>query len=190
MKEKYLAEGIDLARVTVDYNKNRGERVKFQFPVRRKKIEHIIDVFMISLVFWIILGFPLHICLAFIGLNEILAIEMVGTISIFTILMFTVFKKHLPEYQVWLEIMFGSLKEVAARPKDIRDNRFQVPMFSNLLLQYECFGDFNKTLERIEIREYNFRFVQGKKRKNTSYWYANFYFKERPKDGKMIVRFI
>ena len=93
-------------------------------------------------------------------------------------------------------------KFVNFKPKDIckEDNYYfvEVPLFNNIVLEYEAKKDFSKYLSYFEIREHNFKNVTGrtikkamksKKKVNESLWYARFYFSKKPTNGKLEVKF-
>lgn len=79
----------------------------------------------------------------------------------------------------------------------------EIPLFSNVLLDYEAKGDFSRYLEFFEIREHSFRYWRGRRKRNKIrrkknkprhevnewLWYAKFYFKEKPRTGSLEVLF-
>ncbi len=93
-------------------------------------------------------------------------------------------------------------KLVIFKSKDIKKEGkkyfVEIPLFKNILLEYEAKKDFSKYLSYFEIREYNFKYIKGKtikkamkskKSVNEYLWYARFYFKKKPIDGKLVVLF-
>lgn len=92
-------------------------------------------------------------------------------------------------------------KFIIFKPKDIRKegNYFvEIPLFNNVMLEYIVKKDFSKYLSYFEIKEYNFKYVRAgtikkamksKKKVNESLWYAKFYFKKKPLNGKLMVLF-
>jgi len=112
------------------------------------------------------------------------------------------FKKYwanvFPKYQA--SKVEGKL--VIFKPKDLRKENqsyfVEIPLFKNVLLEYESKKDFSKYLDSFEIKEYNFKYVKGrsmkdamksKKKVNERLWYARFYFSEKPIDGELRVLF-
>jgi len=87
----------------------------------------------------------------------------------------------------------------------------EVPLFSNIVLNYEATKEFSKYLNFVEIEEYKFKYyyekglfrkknptlkerkrrLKRKKRRelNEWLWYARFYFKDKPKSGTLEVIF-
>lgn len=86
----------------------------------------------------------------------------------------------------------------------------EIPLFKNVILDYETKKEFSKQLRFIEIEEYKFKYYTSrtsslkkysnrtKKRKlrnrrkrelNEWLWYARFYFKDKPKEGYLWVLF-
>ncbi len=64
-------------------------------------------------------------------------------------------------------------------------------MFSNVGLDYEAEKEFSKYLTRVQIKEHDFNMLTRTKKKkpNIYLWKATFYFKQKPKTGKLEVRF-
>lgn len=78
----------------------------------------------------------------------------------------------------------------------------EVILFHNIVFNFEATKEFSKYLKEFEIREHNFRFIQRRKKAkkhkgkyvppktfNEWYWYARFYFKEKPRTGTLEVVF-
>lgn len=70
----------------------------------------------------------------------------------------------------------------------------EIPIFYNIMLNYRAYGDFGKYLNKIKIREYNFkiqnkskisRVVHGKEMRNQFYWKCYFIFDKKPLNGKL-----
>lgn len=75
-------------------------------------------------------------------------------------------------------------------PKDVVDNKCEIPLFSNVGLDYQATQDFNKYIIKVKIMEHGFNdLIKGKKKLNPYLWKAIFYFKEAPKNGKLEVKF-
>ena len=81
-----------------------------------------------------------------------------------------------------------------------KDNEIycEIPLFSNVLMNFDATEDFSKYLKEFEIKEHNFKYrykplriKKGKKPKiqNEWLWYARFYFSNKPKTGKLDVIF-
>ena len=85
-------------------------------------------------------------------------------------------------------------------PKDVQEfkGRYycEVPLFNNVILNYDAKKEFSKYLEYFEIEEYKFYYKRKstkknkkKKKLNEMLWYAKFYFKQPPKTGTLKVVF-
>ena len=85
-----------------------------------------------------------------------------------------------------------NLKMFFGQPKIVRDigaKIYVIPSFTNMILEYELHGDYSRYIERIEIRRNHqprrwrgYRLRRG--------WRAAFYFKEEPKEGYMLLKYI
>jgi hypothetical protein len=66
-----------------------------------------------------------------------------------------------------------------------------IPAFSNVLLDYETAGDFNRYLQRVEIREHPIalRTRQGGRRVNDHVWRALFIFSRNRHHGRLKVKY-
>lgn len=122
---------------------------------------------------------------------------------------------YFPFRSKWKEIYpkiqgnMGAKKVSRFRAKDIIESNgeyyCELPVFSNIILDYTATEDFSKYLNLFEIREHKFKYYieqskikkmlkrkHGKdevKRKqlNEWIWYARFYFNEKPKKGYIEV---
>ena len=76
------------------------------------------------------------------------------------------------------------------KPENVKDNKIEIPLYSNVFLEYKAEEEMSEYLERIEITEHEFNyFIKSKKTKNQYLWKCIFYFSEIPKDGILKVRF-
>jgi len=110
-----------------------------------------------------------------------------------------------PKYQA-----FGSKKKIAKLDKnDVRmsDEGYycEIPVFNNIVLNYEATQDFSEYMDLFEIKEYKFKYYLKeniikrllktktgkedlkKRQLNEHIWYARFYFSKRPKTGFLEV---
>jgi len=92
---------------------------------------------------------------------------------------------------------YRTFKEIDIIERD-GDIYCEVPIFANVLLNFDATKDFSKYLKEFEIKEHNFKYnykplriKKGKKPKiqNEWLWYARFYFSDKPKTGKLEVIF-
>lgn len=120
-------------------------------------------------------------------------------------------KNIYPKYQAWK----AKKKYTYFYPKDVKHTEeygwyCEIPVFKNVILNYRATKDFSKNLRFFEIEEHKFSYYQGfdkipakaspkekarkkkkrkRKRLNEWIWYARFYFKEKPKSGRLFVLF-
>ena len=102
------------------------------------------------------------------------------------------FKKKIPKIN---SAISGSCRRaVFKKIPPLLENIIEIPFFHNVKMNYNATGDFSKYLKRVEIKEHPFNKVlvnrKGKikkKKKNIDYWYARFYFSDKPQSGKLEV---
>ena len=90
-----------------------------------------------------------------------------------------------------------SKKKVALfYPKDVKyDSELgyycEIPVFSNIVCNYEATGEFSKHLSLFEIQEHKFQYYRENKKHSVNewLWYARFYLKEKPTTGTLEVIF-
>ncbi len=105
--------------------------------------------------------------------------------------------KFFPDYQAFLV----SKKYRKFKPKDVQEGKenfyIELPIFTNVICDFNATKDFSRYLEEFEIKEYQFKYykrekskVKSKKKKkrkvrmkNEFIWYARWYFKKNPKKG-------
>lgn len=91
-----------------------------------------------------------------------------------------------------LSYKFSSGKPTIAEfnPEDVVDNKCEIPLFSNVGLDYQATKEFSKYLIRVKIVEHGFNdLIKGKKKLNPYLWKAIFYFKQKPTTGTLEVKF-
>lgn len=101
------------------------------------------------------------------------------------------FKKKIPKINSAME---GFCRRAVF--KKVPDNLIiEIPLFYNVKMHYKTKKEFSEYLRKVEIKEHPFNRVlirKGKikkKKKNITYWYARFYFKQKPKKGGLEVMF-
>ena len=112
-------------------------------------------------------------------------------------------QKFYPKFEGWRV----AKKVTILMSKDIKkDNEkyyCELPIFNNIILDYNATKDFSKYLKLFEIKEHNFKYyvkpnkvkrLMKKNKKilkglelNETMWYARFYFKQKPKSGKITI---
>jgi hypothetical protein len=103
-------------------------------------------------------------------------------------------KKHFPEINKSLRN-----KHYLAIFKEVPRNKIiELPLFSNIYMDYETEDDFDKYLQEVEIKEHDFKVIKRKKKlfkkvseeyvPNVYLWKAVFKFSKRPKNGYLVIR--
>lgn len=116
------------------------------------------------------------------------------------ILVYFPFKKKWNSYYPDFQALISRKKLINFKPKDVKregGNFYcEVPLFENILLDYEATEDFSRYLKYFEIEEYKFKYYEkkfftNKKKtiKNEDLWYAKFYFSRPIKKGELKVMF-
>jgi hypothetical protein len=103
------------------------------------------------------------------------------------------YQKWLPKHNAEGWLKRRRKKYVKFLPEDVENNMVEIPLFSNVELDYKTDGDFSDKLERIKIREHQYNNYKkgkmGKRQIKLGKWYARFYFKTKPKNGYIEVIF-
>jgi hypothetical protein len=74
--------------------------------------------------------------------------------------------------------------------RELRGTSYTLPVFRNILLEYEATGDFGEQLRRITIREMPGVTKPGNKKwRNDVIWFARFEFKRKPRNGLLRLKF-
>lgn len=201
--ERYQQEDPNNSRIYIDYNAPEGERARFSYVDKEKS-------FLIAYRLWFLLLYfkPPFIGLFLIMLSSIpfyyihhLAGLTYIALSYFLIplilaLIVTKNRKLKLKMPYLNFLASGHCYQARFNPYDIKDNKIEIPMFRNVLLEYEATGEFSKYLSTLEIVEHPFdlyvmkRFRPSFKKRNPYLWKAVFTFKETPKTGDLKVRFV
>lgn len=112
----------------------------------------------------------------------------------FPLLLFFPFRKRWNKLYPDFQALMASSKRVEFTARDVEKDGegnyyCQIPLFSNILLDYTATGDFSHYLKFFEIREHNFKFIYKKNDVNEWMWYAKFCFDKCPRNGKLEVKF-
>jgi len=95
----------------------------------------------------------------------------------------------------------GTKRRRVFKPNDVWHNDkygyyCELPLFKNVVLNYEAKKDFSKYLKFFEIKEHKFQVRKVEKRKkgkkrnrniDNSMWYARFYFSQKPLTGEVEI---
>jgi hypothetical protein len=110
--------------------------------------------------------------------------------------------KQIPYFNLIInKISNNGYKYVKITSKDIKKDVngkyiYTLPVFDNVFLDYKLVDDFKKHISKIEIKEYNFKHKKVNLRneitkddKQTEYWYCDFIFNGKPKNGYLEIFF-
>ena len=133
-----------------------------------------------------------------LGVEDLLTICIIIIVCIWTIIITMIIAFIFSKNEKLLKLMpelnykFTLGKPIVAEflPKDVVDNKCEIPLFNNVGLDYEAIEDFSRYLVKVKIIEHGFNdLVKGKKKLNPYLWKAIFYFKQKPTTGKLEVKF-
>ncbi len=103
------------------------------------------------------------------------------------------YQKWLPKYQADGWFKNKTKRYMKFEPSDVENKMVEIPLFSNVELDYKTHGNFSDQLVKIKIREHRYNKYRkgkvGKEKVRLGEWYARFYFKDKPKDGYLEVIF-
>lgn len=96
-------------------------------------------------------------------------------------------KSWFPKFNVKFLNLFSSHTYFYKTVKSLDKPYFEIPLFKNMILDYDVEGDFAKYLKSIDIREHDF--VMKDFEPNKYLFKAVFKFKRTPKKGKLFIKF-
>jgi len=210
------------ARIKIDYTKTKPQ-VTFSYP--NSKLQYGGSMLYWIAFLWSGISFLFYISL--VNINNLVidtkTDAILSTIFLLIALTMTIITYY-PFKGYWKNFYpkfhgFIAIKKVATfRAKDVRQEKklyyCELPVFCNVVLDYECTKDFSRYLNLFEIKEHNFKFTSSriarlqKRLKNKQIspgkrdrikkeikkgqlnewvWYARFYFSEKPKKGLIRV---
>jgi len=208
MVKEYQSLNPSNARIEIDYEK---DDVKIEYVHNKSPFIICFETFLfpsiIANMLFIIIGLMVYTIIMgeqssanFIFTNEILLVAcyelIIGIwLIINPIIVALIFSKNekllklMPEINYKLALRKPTIAEFNSQ--DIIDNKCEIPLFSNVGLDYDATEDFSKYLIKVKIVEHGFNnLIKGKKKKLNPYlWKAIFYFKEKPINGKLEVKF-
>ena len=104
-----------------------------------------------------------------------------------------------PKFNAKLVYFFSQKYYIKFSTKDFlyKNKKYylEVPLFENVILEYDAEEEFSKYLSYIEVKEYPIEIRKLKKGKISSnkldtFWYARFYYYKKPSRGYLDVMFI
>lgn len=102
------------------------------------------------------------------------------------------FMVSFPKFNYWFLHKVLRYKEYIVRENSLDDTTYELPIFKNIMLNYETEGEFANYLQRVDIEEIQYLREKrnGEEKKVNIYWKAVFTFTQPPRNGKLEVRFI
>lgn len=205
--ERFDGEAPINARIKIDYSKNKP-KVSFSYPDKKNQFKG--SMFYPLVAGWLIINLPISIYLTWMEYNKM--IFYLYVIGLFSLIYFPFKKKWdklYPDFQAFTE----SKKIAILKSEDVKENfdknikykyYIEIPVFNNIVCDFNAIKDFSKYMKEFEIREHKFLYIKKrifrrrnkKKRrkkmflkKNEWLWYARWYFSKKPMEGKMEVVF-
>lgn len=204
---KYQERNPSNARVFIDF-KDKKNPVRFEYPNKKSAFKviywtlfsiwtKIILLFIIFNLFFIayqcqvINSFPLTTII----LSVLSSLPIVPAIFSIIGVRSKKFLSMMPKINMKLALFSGaSYKETII--DNLKEKAYELPIFENVFLHYKTYGDYGRYLEKIEVTEHNFYYVEESifrkklKEKQDNYWKVRFYFSRIPKSGKFVVTWI
>jgi hypothetical protein len=207
---RYQLENPNNARVKIDYS-NLDSPVKFDYVASDSEFKIIKSLFYkIFLIhpFGILIGLAIPLLIANIfslltSSNTIFALVFFSSYAFLSFLLPVIMAFLLRKNKKFLLLMpklqwvfGGQFFVIEVKPKDIKNNKFEIPLFRNVGLDYIVTEDFSEYLKSVEIIEHNFNFLIKSyffnkviKKPNQYLWRAVFTFSKKPKTGVLKCRF-
>ena len=220
--ERFSEDNTRNARIRINYNKN--PKVKFSYPniknyeegstyIEFMMVWTLVIVIMYSTFLLISpfleyafskassdINYTIYSMLGDFLINSFIVFIFLGVPFLVTKVLSKPLKRFYPKWQKIKHIVFGFYYEITLNKNHLRIEKnkiyLEIPMFSNVFLEYIAKKDFRKYLDYFEIKEYNLKEaskVFSRKKEIHSldiFWYARFYFKKEPKEGEIKVKFI
>ena len=126
--------------------------------------------------------------------------------AILTLITYLPFKKFWSNVYPKINALLAMKKIKKFIPEEVKHTKelgyfCEIPIFSNIILDFKATKDFSKYLREFEIEEHKFKYFLNRRKKrkkkrktppisfNEQLWYARFYFTQQPKTGKLEVLF-
>ena len=194
------------SRIFIDYRKSKNE-VKFE-PVGKKTEFGIVLRLMFKFYLFggVIIPLLNHLfILSYLGVETLPNIYQIGLLFVFIDISIALIvgatliwinNKKLMKLTPYLYSL-GTTKYLAKFNKeDIKDKKIEIPLFSNVMLDYKATESFSEYLYRVEIVEHPFNRLMYKRKKKEwikkpqeYLWKGIFYFSQLPKSGELMVAF-
>lgn len=202
--EKYQLENPNNARIFIDYRKEK-DKVNFEYVGNSSVLKialhislllHLKGLIFLPLMIMFLVMTSVYPAQNLSLINQIaltlfnfiiITVSYIGTTLILTNKRFIKYYPHLNA--------FGAKKYRALfQSEQVELNKVEIPLFSNVFLDYKATKEFSRYLERVEIIEHPFnrllvRRNKIKKLPQEFLWKATFYFSKKPKNGWLSVIF-
>ena len=209
--ERFQELNPNNCRIFIDYSGKESKPVRFEYVKTSGVLKMLYNTFFILwimfntiLVWFNFIIFGLIYAIQNWGLNE----ATLGTwdiIELYPPLLFANYFFMIPFAAALLFMVFPKLMKLMpfinclTHPKyfekeftikDVKNNQVEIPLFRNMSLDYDATEDFSKYLTNFKIVEHPFTYGTSKKRtRNEFMWKAVWYFKQKPINGRIKVRF-
>lgn len=204
MMEKYQDLNPNNSRIYVDYRKDK-DKVRFEYVGKDSPLKvalqtsyniilsYHVYLFLISTILLI----DIYYKNKYPGIDDFVVynilIASIG-VSLFIIpyygLAIIISQTKLIKYMPKLSALTSKYYEAVFTKENTKSKIIEIPMFSNVILEYKATLDFSYYLERVEIIEHPFDLIVKKKKETQQYlWKAMFYYNKIPKEGELKVRF-
>lgn len=202
MKAKYQLDDPNNARVFINY-KDKKNPIKFEYVGNRHSFTILFitiytlwffnGIFLIVAPTIVLLSYLLKDANTLIAIaNVLFTFELLFVIPIFVVFIFY----HNPKLMrlipnIWFMMPGSPLYVKTIKPEDIKNNKFEIPLFKNIGLNYVAKKEFSKYLERVEIVEHEFKAFKNRRKQipQDILWKATFYFSKKPKTGELKIEF-
>ena len=213
LQEKHDGGTARNARIRIDYQ-GLKPNVQFSYPsIRDQVVGSMYSTIRLQIFFGYLFAFILMYSINLITFGESpseyimaqqilkrsywLVFGMVVSYLVISPLVYFPFKKFWDKMYPSHQARTQKKKIALFYPKDIKYDYelgyyCEIPVFSNIVCNYEATGEFSKYLYLFEIQEHKFKYQTasiGASDINEWLWYARFYLKEKPKTGTLEVIF-
>lgn len=217
MARKFQQTNPSDARIFINY-KDRKNPVRFEYPRKMNAFNVVYFSFLMAwlkiVILILIVNIPLFVAWAFrfataepdykaMALFFVVITTafnfMISTPVIPTLIFLSSEKlmKKMPRIQMKLAL-FGLANDMQyVKVKKLKSKVYEIPLFSNIYLEYKAKKDFSKFLEKVEIVEHDFYYLKRtlirnklKRTRQTDLWRARFIFSEIPQTGELKIEYM
>lgn len=207
-KRKFTGGCTKDARIKIDYT-GLKPNVRFSYP--SKKHQSSGDMRFNIFIFLLIIGLIFLVTGILNDMEKVLGYLFICYILSWAI--YILWKKQWDDFYPVFQGIIAKKKVATLKEDDLQYTDklgwyCEVPVFENIILDYNAIKDFSKYMKYFEIREHKFKWYYKKrelpkrkrlrkneinyrkeKKLNTYLWYARFYFTQKPEKGEIRVIF-